>query len=66
MKDGVPKPHVLELSVNSDTELFDSSVPACLCQHVVHKDIADFVFEEAARIPIDVRDMEIECQANNA
>jgi hypothetical protein len=46
-------PHVLELTLKSSTELFDSSAPACLGYQTVHEAITDYLLKQVAAAPAD-------------
>ena len=46
-----PAPHILELTVRSYAELFDSSTPSCLTHQTVHNDILQHLLEKVASAP---------------
>jgi hypothetical protein len=48
-----PAPYVIELTIQSCTELFDSSVPTCLGHQTVQDDIVEHLLERVAVAPGD-------------
>src|SRR5262245_55158846 len=46
-----PAAHVIELTVRSLSELFDSSTPSCLAHQTAHSDILQHLLEKVASAP---------------